>query len=397
MHGGGDGGGGALHRGLDEHGVDRGWHRADDGHRPGESTCALGRRRPRSEEPPDRGRVTRPRLLRCGPTPPPLPPSDEIAEPAGSVGGPAPSSSSSSAVVGSLMSVTGRSGDAWGPARCDAPHRRAPQRLDGVHRVPGDGSDGGLPHARGGRPAPRQREHPRGPVRQVGLDAPGALPQQRRHPQPRISEMETGNLPWQQPPTWMYLPHLGIGCGSTVTSATAADNMGGHADDEHEAGPPQQHADRGQSPRRDPIRGRVGSGLQPPGPVYSCHAPAAPRDGQIRGRTAPGTANGRSAAEARAEARLAAQHAPLRRSLEDHAERVAKRQRCGDTPNQPSPAARLAAVRARVAARVEQARSTPTGSGGDAISADDGAAVDSAVAHAASRAAHHGVAPSTAD
>ncbi len=394
LHGAEDGGGDVLHHGLEGQGGDRGCHRAEDGHRPGGSTCVLGRRRPRSEEPPDRGGFTRPRLHRCGPNPSP---GENNADPVGSVVDLAPSLHVSSVVEGSSMSAAGSSGGAAGPTRCDAPRRRVRQRRDDERRAHGDCGSSGLPRARGGRPAPRQRGHPQGQTRQAVLDAPGTLQQQPQPTVPGISDSMEGNLPGLQPPTWLYLPHLGIGCGTAIGSTNVMDNLRSRAEEEGEAGLPRGHADHGGSPRRGPIRGRVDSGMQPPGPARDCHTPAAMRDGQIRGRAAPGAADGRSAAEARAEARLAAQHAPLRRSLEDHAERVAKRQRCGGTPIQPSPAARLAAVRARVAARAAQAQTVHAGSGGDAAPTDGGTAVDPAVAHAAARAAHHGVVHSNAD
>ncbi len=84
----------------------------------------------------------------------------------------------------------------------------------------------------------------------------------------------------------------------------------------------------------------------------------------------------------RAEARLAAQHSAIRRSLDDHAERVAKKARREQTTQQPPTAAdRMAAIRARVSARAT------------AAAARDG----TAVAHSAAFAAHHGVASNLAD
>ncbi len=223
-------------------------------------------------------------------------------------------------------------------------------------------------------------------------------PQSQRPVRQRLSVEDKGNLPWMQPPTWLYLPHLGIGCGELVTSSTAIDTVDGGGIENHVATLAHGGTSSDGGPQRRLIRGRVEPALQPPGPERHGYSPAAARDvEQIRGRPAPGTTGERGTARARAEARLAAQHAPLRRSLDDHADRVAKRQRCGDPPGQPPLAARLAALRARVVARAEQAGSAASGSNDAANLASNGAAVGFAVAHAATRAAHHGVASVLAD
>ncbi len=83
----------------------------------------------------------------------------------------------------------------------------------------------------------------------------------------------------------------------------------------------------------------------------------------------------------RAEVRLAAQHSAIRRSLDDHADRVAKKARTGVADVQPSAVERMASIRARIAARAAAAAAR----GGTAI------------AHAAADAAHHGVAHGHAD
>ncbi len=284
-----------------------------------------------------------------------------------------------------LSSVAGNGGDAVGPSRCDAPLPRSRLQLAGEHGPHGGGSCGDPLHARGVRPGPRRRQQQQPAVQHGDLDAAGA-PQPAMQLAPREDgDTATGGPLWMQPPAWLYLPHLGIGCGMNLVGTAAAC---GHVEVDDGESSPQDGADLVDgSSRRAPIRGRFGSGLQPPGPVDDRRTPSSVRVGEIRGRAAPGAVGGQGAAGTRAAARLAAQHAPIQQSLEDHAERVAKRRRCGDAPSLPTPAERLAALRARVAARASEEQPARNG----------GAAVAPAAAHAASRVAQHGVVRLAAD
>ncbi len=117
-------------------------------------------------------------------------------------------------------------------------------------------------------------------------------------------------------------------------------------------------------------------------------------EGTIRGqRHVPGAldVDGRGRAQAIVEARLSS----ISRSIQDHAERVAaKRARSGASPAEPSAAARMEALRRRVAAR---------GNGGPSAGRDPsaGSSLDCSAAplvvascdHAATRVAQHGHSP----
>ncbi len=192
-------------------------------------------------------------------------------------------------------------------------------------------------------------------------------------------------------PQWLYLPHLGAGGGadglvaaqcakrrrvaSPTESAVAAVREAGCV---QITGEPSTHARPQRRDDRDGIRGRVVSTVQPPGlpadgggvgevPVHSIRGQR-----PLLGMGECAEANVRD----RMAARLAAQNSLIQRSLDDHADRVAKRALSGDAPQRQSAASRLAALRARVSAR-----------GGASCSGGPQGAVDNAAVHAATRVA----------
>jgi hypothetical protein len=206
----------------------------------------------------------------------------------------------------------------------------------------------------------------------------------------------------------MYLPHQGVGGGFPLLPAIdepfGDDGPTAAAADHHMPQLGRGEGAVGEAPQ--PIRGRVEYRLQPLG--ASCDN--SEHGARIRGRAsalgAPQRGGPRSAAAgnlgghqpgdqrlnggggarlSRAEAILAVQHASIRRSLDDHADRVAKKARLGESPAPPSASARLAAVRARVAARANAAAAVQP-------HRHAAVAVDDAASHAATRDADHGVA-----
>ncbi len=218
-------------------------------------------------------------------------------------------------------------------------------------------------------------------------------------------------MPWQRRPSWEYLPHLN----------ERQEPM--RERDEHEAGQREQRrpapsaargADnaevacrreeddlpRGDQPigeedlahvrRRDSTNAERATGAAAP----EAQGPGDGAMGQIRGRgLSPGaTSSGLMAADtqadsgprirghgsvpgsggdaraARAQQTLNARNAHLARSLADHAERVAKRNACGDRPAGPSAMDRMNALRRRIAARRDDRSGLQSGElAGDAL------------------------------
>jgi hypothetical protein len=223
-------------------------------------------------------------------------------------------------------------------------------------------------------------------------------------------------LPWQDPPSWLYLPHLGIGDGTTAVEAvsnaerrraTGADELDLRCGGEHSGGAASHashmpaegygilaaHAVRG--PRGAEIRGHCHLDHLPG--AEGANSGAATGSGEIRGLPGqPGASAAATGATLRQQLRLAAQHSTIQRSLDDHAERVA-RKRLADGPaaaTQPSASSRLAALRQRVAARAAAPTLAPVSLPAPAAALPplrvvDG--VDDAAAHAAARDAEHGV------
>ncbi len=227
----------------------------------------------------------------------------------------------------------------------DALHRRArPPPLRGrLHRADGEVR------------VPRREE-----ARQLGS------------PRAQMPLLSTGWVPSE--PAWLYLPHAGIGDGSQFARDA---QRGGHRE---QTGTGSAGSPRPQCDAR--IRGQLGH-CRLPGPLASATASTACASGDaaISGpahRLGPvGVLLDASIRKQRA--RLEAQHSTMAQSLADHAERVAKRHRSGDALPAPSAAARLAALRQRIAARCDTVSVIAPG-----VSAD--------CADAAARAAHHGCA-----
>ncbi len=201
----------------------------------------------------------------------------------------------------------------------------------------------------------------------------------------------TWTLPWMRPPSWLYLPHLpggvdrpeaqelgdegrssargsDVGGGGSPTScrggltdredalgeaASAGTELGSGSRPNQGTGGVALHEIRG----RALSPGRVGGG---------------PLDDAIRGpQLGPGA---RAAdAQARAQLRLDARNAHLRRSLDDHEERVLKRksQEAAASPG-PSAAERLAALRRRIRERASASDTATLGGTQVARASGDG-------------------------
>ncbi len=218
-------------------------------------------------------------------------------------------------------------------------------------------------------------------------------------------------MPWERPPPWLYLPHLGATTGHETADEAKArpeepgtplgrsrgadvgdDHLGGVGDyvpgarHERQGACDGQHVDprtHGAHAIRGPDRApgaqrgtRAGSGDQ-----QRIEDP-------IRGQELlPGADFGGQ--RQRAQDRVAARLSHLRQSIDDHAERVAlKRAREGDRPAGPSAAARLEALRRRVTDRAGARGALPAQATCSTDVQHDTVAT-AAAAHAATRAAQH--------
>ncbi len=147
------------------------------------------------------------------------------------------------------------------------------------------------------------------------------------------------NMPWQRRPSWMYLPHL-------EDLPPRARGPQGHRPEEHD---PNAEHDLG-APH--PTRGQD----HLPGPITTDQPHRADGAGVAEIRGLPHQPRPKeSCRRRRAQERLAARSAHLQRSFDDIADAVAKRARAdhaaGVSSQRESVAARMAALRRRVAAR----------------------------------------------
>ncbi len=240
----------------------------------------------------------------------------------------------------------------------------------------GEGSDGpsaGAVHCRSEPQrqrqagAPRDEEglaqgHPREPRRHgPGGDGDAAGNAEARTAKRRRIQGSGATSPlWMSPPSWMYLPHLGIGAGEDLLAAQR-DLLGGL----HGGG------DAGeQTVAAAQIRGRGAS----PGEEGEAggRRPAERTRGGADGRNGDHGLRRREAAAPRRDDGGADPHAAIRISLDQHAERVAKRARVMSAVPQPAGSTagqRLAALRERVIARA-----TARNRGGEAAEALGGEA-----------------------
>ncbi len=256
-------------------------------------------------------------------------------------------------------------------------------------------------------------------------------------------------MPWERPPVWMYLPHVSAIAGHEIVGSDEDGRMqfegglsggdnggagGGHAEEidgtarnatasgmvwgsagaaaAEQSADPYVHArgirGRGHTPGPR-ARGGAGASLR----VHAAgdmgeHAPSdASRraaSGTIRGQApVPGAAagDGRSRAQAAIDARLSS----ISQSIRDHAERVeAKRARSGAMLAGATAAARLEALRRRVAARSNNLAGEEAGLRGDSLFVDaapvdggsgsvDAPRASASCVHAATRDAQHDLSP----
>ncbi len=399
------GGGSTLHRDHEAPGDGRGRHRQDGGHSHRGPHEARAQQRLSRDHHPVPGGPTPRRQRQCGPA---LAAAAGLPAPQAPIGGTDPLSND---ISDSYPACSARPPGTLGPHLRDAPLRRVRQRTDAGPPAPGDG--------------------------QLGLPRRSASPRERHA---RHLHGEAGHALLRGPPSWLYLPHLGAGDGSDFlreaglavsvhqhgASATGVDDgVGGDADGrgasgsniarhraahnpsaatvsgpsrEHRVGPHTAHlADGEGSAGRARIRGRAENVSMPPGATASTeHRPHGPRPAPIRGRDAtPGPTDSavtvRATGEDRLRARLEASHSAIKRSLEDHADRVAAKKARLATASAASdvlPAAdRLAAIRARVAARCAAAVAI-SGDAADPVRLRAHLGADAL--HAAAHAADHG-------
>ncbi len=164
----------------------------------------------------------------------------------------------------------------------------------------------------------------------------------------------SAGMPWMRPPAWLYLPGQGILGGGVidVSERTKAD-LQGNVD-----GPPQDNGD-------GRIRGRI-----PPGRVGLESGGADGRGGREDAEPSARCAIASGKASKRGKRQLAAdRYASIRRSLDDHAERVAAKKLRTSEASEGHPvsaATRLAALRARVRAKAEAIDSTAPEKNADA-------------------------------
>ncbi len=385
------------HRLRADHGLDpreglRGCHSLDGGHELRESTELGPRRRLCRDDSDGLGASSRSALHQRGP---PV---------AGGTAGPEGSHSVVSDFVhgvdmaldvGSLKcdlndaqpASSGADSGPRGARRCDAPHRRdLPQHLQGFS-LRRDAAQRAPCRAAHCRDVPLDAQS-RPPGQHYSLPAPPALGCGSQPGELDAADVgvearddcsnERCYKPWGGQPAWLYLPHLGIGCGSEFV--------------EDANGNKRRRLDMPSSARATKdvpteLRESVSSGIHERRAASSSTRCGTGGD-QIRGLAhQPGNprARGPAAASSR-DIRLATQRAAIQRSLDDHAERVArKRQQVADLPPTPTAAERLEAIRRRVASRLAQP--TPRAVAG----------LDDAAAHAATRDAVHAVASPPAD
>ncbi len=287
------------------------------------------------------------------------------------------------------------------PPLCSAPHGHS------LGPVSGDGGDDDAaaplrPHVlpEPGRHAAARGDQEHADTRRASRPRDAAAQPARHSPARGLAEHLDGSGLWSSPPSWLYLPSLGIWGGQRHD---LDDGVAGR-------GAKRRRIITGQSGERDHDCSHVDDGSASMVADAECayrNVPGASADAyprgfrvqadsighgsahraqhggaRIQGRDLPGAqVGGGSGGPSRAEARLAAQHASIRRSLDDHADRVARKARAGIVTVQPTAAERMASIRARIVARAAVAP----------------ARVETAAAHAASDAAHHGVAHGPAD
>ncbi len=136
-------------------------------------------------------------------------------------------------------------------------------------------------------------------------------------------------MPWEREPSWLYLPH--------IISEDRTRPM---------------RASDGTAKRRRRNEGAVGD-VGDTGIDVEPAAAAGDEAQHVVGNRATLRTTRREEAWERAEERLAARNLHLKRSLDDHAERVEKRRRLGlqEDVHRPSATERLAAIRRRLADR----------------------------------------------
>ncbi len=354
---------------------DQGCHRLDGAREPRDAPAHLPQRRRRVDEPADDEGPTHPARPRCGPAV------------GGSTSGSAWDGSDSismsrasrnSETVDDRHGSSAASGDQINPPPNPHPRLRPPPRLP-----PEPGRAHGAPAANG-HELVRPRQHD---AHVEHAPQPGGF---------EDDDVDSWRRPWGGSPHWLYLPHLGAGGGADALLAARCakrrrldEHISAGADSrgDRDVG---EHAPR-QLGRQASIRGRADGAVQPPGAAACGSASGHAAVQQIRGqRPLPG-ANVYAGDEQRARlvAQLAARNSLIQRSLDDHAERVAKKARGVPGPATVTAEARMAALRQRVAAR------GAASSRGEDTVADSVRrsllAANADAAHMASRAAHHAV------
>ncbi len=172
-------------------------------------------------------------------------------------------------------------------------------------------------------------------------------------------------MPWQRPPAWLYLSHQEGGVDrmqvkrrrtedqEPCPNSVEGEDASGFVDDSRHGGVDQAdggvHTIRGRSPSPGPSGRTSGCGRSAAG------------DATASGINGPSIGPGARVNDglSRAQLQLDARNAHLRRSLNDHRDRVERRRaEVGDTASGPTPAERLAAIRRRVAGRASSSGAT---------------------------------------
>ncbi len=218
------------------------------------------------------------------------------------------------------------------------------------------GSEGGdgnpLPATASSPTPPVHRQRRGGRQSQTRDDGPGRG--DRREPD-GVDQLDGWVMPWMRTPAWMYLPHLADGAGG------AGGGVAGPLD-AHAAASGASHGPTRSSSPRDAGPTMPGDQLAERGEIQGReHAPGraltvGSQTAAIRGPT-DGLGPRCTDAQARAQERLDDRNWRLRRSLDDHGDRVRRKRelqqqaQCG-----PSPSERMAALRRRVASRSSRMR-----------------------------------------
>ncbi len=184
-----------------------------------------------------------------------------------------------------------------------------------------------------------------------GLQQRNPSPCAEREEKRRRRDFASEDLPiWSRPPTWMYLPHLGIGGGQLLgdLSSDAVATVHASADGTYQVAGTAVSRGRTTSPGTRTPSAPAASSMQAVNLIAATRDASHPRDAPAPSATAP-----RSCSDGhRSESKLAARHAGIAISLADHAERVEHKKAQGRPSTALTAAERMTALRRRLEERV---------------------------------------------